>query len=63
MESQFEKASISFRIGTPIWLSGERFAELMGLFEKYKGVTDEITFFTSESHPPLPLSVIEERMP
>jgi hypothetical protein len=33
----------------------------MALFEKYKGVTDEVTFFTSETHPCLPLDVIQER--
>ncbi|MCK4590874.1 MAG: hypothetical protein KAT86_03900, partial [Candidatus Latescibacteria bacterium] len=39
----------------------KRFHELLKLLEKYKGVTDEITFFTSETHPPLPLEVVKER--
>lgn len=56
-----EKASICFRIGEPIWSNGERYAELLDLFDRHRGVTDEITFFTSESHPPLPLEVILER--
>jgi sialidase-1 len=55
------KAFISFRIGVPQWLSDSRFHELLGWFEKYKGVTDEITFFTSATHPPLPLEEIRRR--
>ena len=58
---RFEKAFISFRIGTPQWLRDERFGELLGLFEKYKGVTDEITFFTAETHAPLPLGEMARR--
>jgi hypothetical protein len=61
MNTKIEKAFISFRIGTPQWLGDTRFNELMALFEKYKGVTDEVTFFTSETHPPLPLNVMKER--
>jgi hypothetical protein len=56
-----EKAFISFRISPALWMPQQRFDELMTLFEKYKGVTDEITFFTSETHPCLPLAVIQER--
>lgn len=55
------KAFVSFRIGVPQWLSPERYEELLALFEKYKGVTDEITFFTSATHPPLPLEEIQRR--
>jgi len=54
-------ASISFRIGTPQWLFDKRFEGLIELFEKYKGVTDEITFFTSETHTPLPLEETRQR--
>jgi hypothetical protein len=61
MESKIKKASISFRIGTEQWMPEKRFQELLNLFEKYEGVTDGITFFTSETHPPLPLEVIRER--
>ncbi|MHB8864524.1 MAG: hypothetical protein ACYC6N_19135 [Pirellulaceae bacterium] len=56
-----DKAFISFRIGVPQWMPDERFAELLAMFEKYKGVTDEITFFTSATHPPLPLDEMERR--
>lgn len=61
MKSKIKKAFISFRIGTAQWISERRFKELLNLFERYKGVTDEITFFTSETHPPLPLEVIKKR--
>jgi hypothetical protein len=56
-----QKAFISFRIGVPVWLSESRYRELLGWFEKHKGVTDEITFFTSATHPPLPLDEIDRR--
>jgi hypothetical protein len=56
-----EKAFISFRIGVPLWASEKRCNEVFDLFDKYKGVTDEITFFTSATHPPLPLNVFKER--
>ena len=42
-----EKAFISFRIGVPQWMAENRYRDLLAIFEKYKGVTDEITFFTS----------------
>ncbi|HPO12144.1 MAG TPA: hypothetical protein PLI09_01760 [Candidatus Hydrogenedentes bacterium] len=60
-ETNIEKAFISFRIGVPQWLNDERYRGLLAVFEKYKGVTDEVTFFTSETHPPLPLEVIQQR--
>lgn len=62
MEANLKKAFVSFRIGVAQWMPEHRFRELLDLFDKHRGVTDEITFFTSETHPPLPLSVIEERM-
>ena len=55
------KANISFRIGVPLWASEKRCNEVFNLFDKYKGVTDEITFFTSATHPPLPIKVFKER--
>ncbi|MDQ1318262.1 MAG: hypothetical protein QG588_1922, partial [Candidatus Poribacteria bacterium] len=61
MRTEIEKAFISFRIGVHLWINDNRFKELMQLFETYKGVTDEVTFFTSETHPPLPIKTIEER--
>ncbi|MDP2337005.1 MAG: hypothetical protein Q8N05_11275 [Bacteroidota bacterium] len=59
--TKVEKAFISFRIGVPIWMSETRCNELFDLFDKYKSVTDEITFFTSETHAPLPPDVIRQR--
>ena len=56
-----EKAFISFRIGTPQWMPEHRYRDLLALFEKYKGVTDEITFFTSFTHPDLPLDEMKRR--
>jgi hypothetical protein len=59
--TSIEKASISFRIGVPIWISEKRCNELFDLFDNYKGITDEITFFTCATHAPLPLDVFRER--
>ena len=60
---RIEKAFVCFRIGAPIWLNEARFNELLALFDRYRGVTEEITLFTSETHPPLPLEVLLERAP
>ena len=59
--TKIEKAFISFRIGIPLWSSEKRYNEVLDLFDKYKGVTDEITFFTSATHPPVPLDIFRER--
>lgn len=61
-KGKISKASISFRIGLGQSLSKARFSQLLDLFDKYKGVTDEITFFTSSTHPPIPLSTFKEHM-
>ncbi|MEI6971887.1 MAG: hypothetical protein WCL44_10260 [bacterium] len=61
MRSRIDKAFISFRIGITTWLPEARFNEQLALFDKYKGVTDEVTLFTGETHPCLPLAVIRER--
>lgn len=58
---KISKANISFRIGIPQWLFDNRFEGLMKLFGKHKGVTDEITFFTSETHAPLTLEETRRR--
>ncbi len=58
-----DKASICFRIGVSTWWNEARFNELLDLFDAHRGVTDEITLFTSETHPPLPLDIFLERMP
>jgi hypothetical protein len=51
----------SFRIGTALWLTDDRFEDLLRYFKRFPGMTDELTFFTSETHPPLPLEVMEQR--
>lgn len=56
-----DKAFISFRVATSLYLPEARFRELLALLVKYKGITDEVTFFTSATHPPLPAEVMEER--
>ncbi len=56
-----KKASVAFRIGVSLWLREERFNDLLALFEKHKGVTDEITFFHSTTHAPLKLDEVRRR--
>lgn len=62
MKSNLKGAFIAFRIGVPLWVGDERFDELMKLFEQNKGVTDEVTFFTSETHPPLSIETTKQRV-
>lgn len=61
MHNGIQKAFISFRIGVPLWLPEERFAEVLALFDGRPGLTDELSFFTSETHPPLPLDEVARR--
>lgn len=60
-DPRIARASISFRISPMQWMPEKRFSELMELFERHKGVTDEIAFFSSHTHAPLPLEVIKQR--
>ena len=55
------KAFVSLRVGYPVWKSKERFDELLMLLDRHKGATDEITLFTSATHPPIPENVFRER--
>ena len=61
MSSEIKKAFVSFRVCSPQWGSDKCFGELLALFEKYKGITDEITFLTADTHPPLALEVVKDR--
>lgn len=61
MKSLSDRAFFSFRIGVCWWLRDDRFQNLMRFFQQHRELTDEITFFTSETHPPLPIEVIRER--
>ena len=49
-----EKAFISFRIGVPQWDSDSRFNELLELFDRHRGVTDEIPFSPPQLTPLYP---------
>ena len=60
-DSSIKKAFISFRIGTSQWMPENRYRDLLALFERHKGVTDEITFFTSFTHPNIPLEEMRRR--
>ncbi|MBI4025854.1 MAG: hypothetical protein HY360_12790 [Verrucomicrobia bacterium] len=61
MKTPLDKAFISFRIGTPQWMPPKRFQELLQLFEKYRGITDELALFSSITHAPLSLPDAGER--
>jgi hypothetical protein len=58
---EIEKSFISFRIGVSQWKSEKRCNELFDLFDKYKGVTSEITFFHSVTHSPIPIADFKQR--
>lgn len=52
---------VAFRIASPQWATDERFQALLDFFERHPGTVDELAFFTSATHPPLPLDEIERR--
>ena len=52
---------IAFRIGVPLWLTEDRFAATLEFFSRERGAVDELAFFTSATHPPLPLEEMERR--
>ena len=52
---------VMFRVGIPHWLSDEQFRELLDFFGDYRDMVDEVAFFTSNTHPPLPLDEIRRR--
>ena len=60
--TKIEKAFISFRIGTGQSLPEKRCNELFDLFDKYKGVSDEISFFTQSTHAAIPLDLFRQRV-
>lgn len=57
-----DSAFVSFRIGLGQSLSAQRFEELIRYFKQHKRAASEITFFTSTTHPPPPLKVLQERV-
>lgn len=48
--AELDKAFVSFRIGMGQSVSETRFKELLDLFDRYPGLTDEVTLFTTYSH-------------
>ena len=55
-------AHFSFRLGMDRWMDENRFQEFLTMLDGYPNIADQLSLFTSESHPPLPLPVIRERM-
>lgn len=55
------RARISIRVGVGLWYDPTRCDETLALVKDYRDVIDEVAFFTSATHPPLPQAVIEQR--
>lgn len=53
--------TISFRISPFLWMHPARCEDLLALAAEYRDTLDEVAFFTSFTHPPLPLETITER--
>ena len=62
MNQSIDKAFISFRIGVPQWLPEDRFGHLLEMMARHRGVTDELAFFTSDTHAPPSLDTLRERV-
>ena len=50
--------TISLRISTFLWMDDARRRELLALLEKRRDTIEEVAFFTSFTHPPLPYATI-----
>ena len=57
-----DKSKISFRIGRPQWYSKEGLEQLYALCVKYARTIDELAFFDSETHCPMPLDFTIQSM-
>lgn len=55
------KSKISFRISPFLWMDKQRQADLLAWMKDYGKEVEEVAFFTSFTHPPLPLKEIERR--
>jgi len=55
-------ADISFRIPTTIWMNPNSLERLLSEIATRTRMTDELSLFTSFTHPPLPIPEIERRM-
>jgi len=62
MKAEIEKAFVSVRVGITQWMPEHRFQRFLALLRTYRGIADEITFFTSDTHPPLPLAEMSRRV-
>ena len=56
-----EKASVSFRVAPGVWANDARFDQMLAMFERHPGATDEITFFTQVTHAPISDEELERR--
>lgn len=56
-----DKAFISFRISTSLWMDKQSFDNLLSLFAGFPEITDDIVLFTADTHAPLPLEMIRAR--
>ena len=63
MSATLEKAFVSFRIGVQLWNNDRQFDALLALLRQHARVAEEITLFTSETHPPLPLETVRRIVP
>ena len=61
-QTPLDRASISFRLGLNIWEDSDRFNDLLAIFDRYPGVTDELTFFTDPVHTPPPVDLFLRRI-
>ncbi len=56
-----QEGLVAFRIGTEQWMTERRFEGLLAFFARHPKAADELAFFTSGTHPPLPLAEIRRR--
>jgi hypothetical protein len=52
---------VALRVGTAQWMSDDGFADLMRFLGAHPQAIDEVVFFTSFTHPPIPLDEMERR--
>ena len=52
---------VALRVSAEQWLPEDRFDALLEFLAAYGSTVDEVAFFTSSTHPPLPLAEIQRR--